>query len=170
MFDDLADLDRMAGDGKTPESSRRIRTLAGKTIALTTGQASRYCLVSPDTIVKWIKVENLSAQRTVGGQFRIFVDDLREFMIRNEMSTERLDAEVHCRPYCWEFHHGTGRAAIMPGSPCGKCPVYRAKALNCFALRAINGDDSWPDRKCADCGYHGTWAGSSSTETPHGKS
>ena len=166
-FADLAVFGRSAGDGKDPATGGRVRTLAGKTIGLTTGQAARYCLVSPDTIVKWIRAKNLPAQRTVGGQFRIFVDGLREFMIRNEMSTERLDTELDCRPYCWEYHHGTRRAADTPGSPCSVCPVYRAKALNCFELRAINADRSWSDRNCADCAYYRTWADSSAAETQH---
>ncbi len=171
---DRAVFGRLADCGGIPETDGKVRILAGKTIGLTTGQAAHYCLVSPDTIVKWIKVENLPAQRTVGGQFRIFVDDLREFMIRNEMSTKQLDAEVHGRPYCWEHHHGKRRAAGTPGLPCGECPVYRAKAMNCFELRAINADFSadysWPDRKCADCEYHRMWAGSSGAETSQGPS
>ncbi|MFH1418160.1 MAG: helix-turn-helix domain-containing protein [Planctomycetota bacterium] len=167
-FADWTVFGRPAGYGENPAKGGRVRTLAGKTIGLTTGQAARYCLVSPDTIVKWIRAENLPAQRTVGGQFRIFVDGLREFMIRNQMSTERLDAEIDCRPYCWEYHHGTRRAASTPGLPCGECPVYRAKALNCFELRAIDADCSWPDRNCADCAYYRTWADSSGAETQHG--
>jgi excisionase family DNA binding protein len=71
-------------------SCRKVPDVIGKTIGLTTGQAARYCLVSPDTIVKWIKAENLPAQRTIGGQFRIFVNDLRQFMAqRNEHGPAR---------------------------------------------------------------------------------
>jgi len=140
--------------------------LAGKTIGLTTSQAARYCLVSPDTIVKWIKANNLPAQRTIGGQFRIFVDGLRQFMVRNEMSTELLDAELDCRSYCWEFHRGRRRGASTSGAPCSECPAYRTKALNCFELRAINVDRSWAHRHCEDCEYYRRWANPSSAETP----
>jgi excisionase family DNA binding protein len=132
--------------------------LAGKTIGLTTGQAARYCLVSPDTIVKWIKAKRLPAQRTVGGQFRIFVDGLRQFMVENEMSTELLDAECDCRPYCWEYHRWVRGAAGTSGSACSRCPVYRTKALNCFELRAISVGCGCEDRKCEDCAYFKAWA------------
>jgi len=144
--------------------------LTGKTIGLTTSQAARYCLVSPDTIVKWIKEKNLPAQRTIGGQFRIFVDDLRQFMVRNEMSTELLDAEVDFRPYCWEHHRGSHSKASTSGAPCSECLVYRTKALNCFELRATNVDRDWAHRNCKDCGYFRRWANPSNAETPDGDS
>ncbi len=132
--------------------------MTGKTIGLTTGQAARCCLVSPDTIVKWIKTENLPAQRTIGGQYRIFVDDLRAFMVRNEMSTALLDAEFDSRPYCWEYHHAARGEGDVPGAPCNECPVYRAKALNCFELRAISAKENWARPDCQGCGYFRRWA------------
>jgi excisionase family DNA binding protein len=123
-------------------------------MGLTTGQAARYCLVSPDTIVKWIKAENLPAQRTIGGQFRIFVEDLRQFMIRNDMSTALLDVELECRPYCWECQHGAHREAGTPGAPCSDCLVYRTKALNCHELRAVSAGQAWRRADCRDCPYY----------------
>lgn len=132
--------------------------MTGKTIGLTTGQAARCCLVSPDTIVKWIKAENLPAQRTIGGQYRIFVDDLRAFMVRNDMSTALLDAEFDCRPYCWEYHHVAHGEGDAPVAPCSECPVYRTKALNCFELRAISVEENWAPRDCQGCGYSRKWA------------
>ncbi len=133
-------------------------------MGLTTGQAARYCLVSPDTIVKWIKAENLSAQRTIGGQFRIFVDDLRQFMIRNEMSTALLDEELDGRPYCWECHHSPHKEASPPGPPCSECPAYRTRALNCFELRAIRTEGGWARDRCEDCAYFRKWANQRSNE------
>lgn len=140
--------------------------MIGKTIGLTTSQAARYCLVSPDTIVKWIKANNLPAQRTIGGQFRILVDGLRQFMVRNEMSTELLDAELDCRPYCWEFHREGRKGSSTHAAPCSECPVYRTKALNCFELRAINVDRRWGRRRCEDCEYFRRWANPSNAKTP----
>jgi excisionase family DNA binding protein len=115
-------------------------------------------LVSPDTIVKWIKEKNLPAQRTIGGQFRIFVDNLREFMVRNEMSTELLDAEVDSRPYCWEYHREARCGGSTTGFSCSECLVYRTKTLNCFELRAVNADRDWAHSSCKDCGYYRRWA------------
>lgn len=132
--------------------------MSGKTIGLTTGQAARYCLVSPDTIVKWIKAENLSAQRTIGGQFRIFVDDLRQFMARNGMSTDLLDAELDVRPYCWQDHPGGTGETAEPEFPCVACPVFRAKALDCFELRAIEVEGNWACSDCESCDYYRRWS------------
>ncbi len=129
----------------------------GKTFGLTTGQAARYCLVSTDTMVNWIKAKELPAQRTVGGQFRILVADLRRFMVRSEMSTALLDTELDCRPYCWECRPGADRRATTPSAPCSECPVYRTKALNCFELRAISAERSWAHTQCQDCLYLQKW-------------
>ena len=123
-------------------------------MGLTTGQAARYCLVSPDTIVKWIKAENLPAQRTIGGQFRIFIEDLRQFMIRNDMSTALLDVELDCRPYCWECYLGAHKEAGIPDAPCSECLVYRTKALNCYELRTVSPGQTWRYADCRDCPYY----------------
>ena len=136
----------------------------GKNIGLTSGQAARYCLVSADTIVKWIKAENLPAQRTIGGQFRILVDELRQFMVRNDMSTALLDAELDCRPYCWEYHHGAHGEAGPPGAPCNECPAFRTKALNCYELRAISAERNWTRANCQECPYFRKWASQRSDE------
>jgi len=102
--------------------------MTAKAVGVTTGQAARYCLVSPDTIVNWIKAENLPAQRTIGGQFRILVDDLRQFMVHNNMNTALLDEELQYRPYCWEFRRGPRAQGSPPGSTCRACPVTRGGA------------------------------------------
>ena len=73
-------------------------------LAVTSGQAARYCFVTSDTILNWIKANCLPAQRTMGGQYRILVEDLRHFMSRHGMSAELLDSEMETRSYCWEVH------------------------------------------------------------------
>jgi excisionase family DNA binding protein len=132
--------------------------MTASAVGVTTGQAARYCLVSPDTIVNWIKAENLPAQRTIGGQFRILVEDLRQFMVRNDMSTALLDEELACRPYCWEFRRGARTQSGAPRETCRDCPVFKAKALNCFELRAITNGRRWAHTDCHDCEYFWKWA------------
>jgi hypothetical protein len=109
-------------------------------------------------MVKWIKADELPAQRTIGGQFRILVDDLRQFMVRNEMSTALLDSELNCRPYCWEYHCQTHRGADAADAPCHACPVRRARALDCFELRAERAGGTWACADCRACSYFRTWA------------
>ena len=161
---ELCVLGATADPGEIAASGERFPKVTHKTVGMTTGQAARYCLVSPDTMVKWIKAENLPAQRTIGGKFRILVDDLRRFMVRYEMSTARLDAEVDCRPYCWECAHGARRETSAPGAPCSECLVYRTKALNCFELRAISAERSWARADCRHCAYFLRWANQRSDE------
>ena len=73
-------------------------------VAFSTGQAARYCFVTADTILNWINSGSLTAQRTVGGQYRIRSQDLLAFMRDHGMSTELLESEMGIRPHCWEFH------------------------------------------------------------------
>lgn len=142
----------------TSTAGERNLGVTGKTVGLTTGQAARYCLVSTDTMANWIKAKELPAQRTVGGQFRILVADLRRFMVQRQMSTALLDGELNCRPYCWECRQGGGEDAGGPDAPCRECPVYRTKALNCFELRAMISERSWAHASCRNCAYFLSWA------------
>jgi excisionase family DNA binding protein len=52
---------------------------------LTVSQASKYCRVSPKTIINWIDAGHMQAYKTVGGHRRIKKEDLDEFMRRRGM-------------------------------------------------------------------------------------
>jgi excisionase family DNA binding protein len=145
-------------------TGERTLNVTGGIIGLTTGQAARYCLVSSDTMANWIKAKQLPAQRTIGGQFRILVHDLRKFMVRNAMSTALLDAELDCRPYCWERHAVVRTKAGAPAVTCRECPAYRTKALDCFELRAMSPAQEWTRGDCRNCAYFQKWAGQRSDE------
>ena len=126
-----------------------------QSLALTTGQAARYCFVTPGTMVNWIKADLLPAQRTGGGQYRILLRDLRVFMDSRGMSTELLDAEPECRPMCWQFFGGdTGRHAACDG-----CLVKFLGVLNCFRLMGMNPDEKRRMEGCEDCEYYHRWSG-----------
>ena len=45
-------------------------------------QASKYCNVSPKTIINWIEAGHINAYKTVGGHRRVKKPDLEEFMRR----------------------------------------------------------------------------------------
>ncbi len=47
---------------------------------LTVFQASKYCNVSPRTIINWIEAGHIEAYKTVGGHRRIKKSDLQDFM------------------------------------------------------------------------------------------
>jgi len=52
---------------------------------LTVSQASKYCKVSPKTIINWIDAGHIKAYKTMGGHRRIKKEDLDDFMRKNGM-------------------------------------------------------------------------------------
>lgn len=124
--------------------------------ALSTGQAAQYCLVTADTIVNWIKRNKLPARRTVGGQYRILVQDLREFMHSQGMVTDLLDHAFDERKFCWEFRNTPGAEPLMAAS-CEDCLVRRSQALNCFELRAAMSAQAEDLDVCIRCRYLCRW-------------
>jgi excisionase family DNA binding protein len=140
----------------------------GDRLAITTGQAAKHCLVSSDTIANWIAAGRLAAQRTVGGQYRIRVADLRCFMRSHGMRTDLLDVETGHKPACWEFwavwvsgrRDLEGAAAGDPGglvggvcATCADCPVYRGRAAVCHELRPLLPGGTQRAQSCADCQF-----------------
>lgn len=122
--------------------------------ALTTGQAARYCFVTSDTIANWIKSGLLRAQRTAGGQYRILLGELREFMLSRGMSTHLLDDQVGHRPPCWVFRAGDAGAET---SACRDCIVQFLGVRNCYRLMAMRPGEERPCRDCAACPYFQRW-------------
>lgn len=56
---------------------------------LTTSEVARYCRVTPDGVVKWIRSEKLRAFATPGGHYRIAKDDFRAFLERFGMPIDQ---------------------------------------------------------------------------------
>ncbi len=130
-------------------------------LAVSSGEAARYCLVTPDTIVNWIASGHLPAQRTRGGQYRIRIDDLRGFMAEHGMRTDLLDEDLGLSPTCWEFWASldqTGRCP--PHAPtCAQCPVYRSRAGVCHEVRPLLPGGTVRAPACLDCIYFATVRG-----------
>lgn len=127
-----------------------------KTQAFSSGQAARLCYVTPETILNWIRTNQLKAQRTAGGQYRIRVDDLRGFMVHNGMDTSQLDRGWDLRPYCWEFHleQGSPTESATP-DVCGEaCLVRRSGTSNCWELHGLLPLTARRFRHCEDCDYY----------------
>jgi excisionase family DNA binding protein len=129
------------------------RTRRDRELALSTGQAARYCYVTSYTIVNWIRTRRLKAQKTAGGQHRIRVGDLREFMRANDMRTDLLEGEQGIRPYCWEFHCQPGEEV----SACEDCLVRRSGAENCYELRRVLPLPKGLFDECTSCEYYQIW-------------
>ena len=124
-------------------------------LALSTGRAARFCYVTSETILNWIRSGELNAQRTAGGQYRIPIEDLRDFMARNGMDTSLLEQEARIRPYCWAFHReiGTPAASAEPRI-CEDCLVCRAGTLNCWELHPLLPLTARRVLHCHECEYY----------------
>lgn len=117
-------------------------------VAFSTGQAARYCFVTGDTVLNWIKGGSLGAQKTPGGQYRILATALYSFMREHDMNTALLEAEHKIQPLCWEFHCRRREAL-----GCQECLVHRSGAAQCWELRGVlHAAEGRPER-CEDCDY-----------------
>ncbi|NCO39824.1 MAG: response regulator [Armatimonadetes bacterium] len=137
-----------ASSGPAERPDRRSR-------ALTTGQVAGYCSVSKETVQNWIRQRGLRAQRTAGGQYRIFRGDLRRFMVGHGMSVEALDrGESPPSPLpCWDFFTAERRPAANRG--CETCVVRRARARRCHELRNYGGHQRLHCHDdCSSCAYY----------------
>jgi excisionase family DNA binding protein len=121
---------------------------------LTTGQAAKYCSVTPDTILKWIRSGFLPAQRTAGGHHRIDERDLEKVLkpSSKEMAGSVIDFTDRSFRYCWEFN---GEGDLKDG--CRECAVYQMRAQRCYELMRLVPDADHPKLHCSggcqDCDY-----------------
>ncbi len=146
---------------KTPKLPKHNSASAPvRRLAVSTGEAARYCLVTKDTITNWITAGRLRAQRTVGGQFRIWVTDLRSFMRAHGMRTDYLDEDVSYSPACWEYWNSALRDGQgKPSGTCVNCPVFLSGAKVCREIRPLLPGGTLRAMSCADCDYISTCGG-----------
>lgn len=123
---------------------------------LSTGQAAKYCSVTPDTILKWIRSGVLPAQRTAGGHHRIDERDLRRVLRPSTSSTVDPGPAPRHRAfrYCWEFN---GNGHVLEA--CKTCPVYRMRAQRCYEVVRLAPEAGHPmvfckRGSCIECEYY----------------
>jgi len=129
---------------------------AEATNLLTTGQAAKYCSVTPDTILKWIKKGRLHGVRTAGGHYRIRRRDLEGFMPAPPSAAGPQPQPEECCSEtlrCWDFLGEQGAVR----DECRQCVVYRVRAARCFLMAGM--EDIGHVRRfcqgsCEDCGYY----------------
>jgi excisionase family DNA binding protein len=98
---------------------------------LTTFQAAEIMSVSPDAVLKWIKLGKITAYKTPGGHYRIAKREVESLVKRSEETVSTaLNSTEKQFPYCWEFN---GQKNCM-AEDCENCLVYKARALNCFEM------------------------------------
>ena len=135
---------------------------------LTTGQASKLCAVTPDTVLKWIKKGRLAATRTAGGHYRVALPDLEPFMAGFGQRGADLAVRAPSSPNpsqdgtkedreevpCWEFLSDDGELR----DACRQCVVYRVRATRCFLMAGLDTDvghaRQFCEGSCEDCVYY----------------
>jgi excisionase family DNA binding protein len=121
---------------------------------LTTGQAAKYCSVTPDTILKWIRSGYLPARRTAGGHHRIDERDLVRVLSPSTQShtTPLKNRRAQAIRYCWEFN---GDGEIPEG--CRSCAVYQMRAQRCYEVIRAAPEAAhlrlFCSGSCHDCDY-----------------
>ena len=121
---------------------------------LTTGQAASLLSVTPDTVLKWIRLGILPARRTAGGHHRIDRRDL-DLVIAAVPHSTQPDPQQRRRPfeYCWEFY-GNGN---LP-QRCKGCAVYLMRAHRCYEVAKLAPESghlkAFCERTCERCDYY----------------
>ena len=123
---------------------------------LSTGQAAKFCAVTPNAVLKWIHEGKLKARRTAGGHHRIDQKDL-EGLIALARPTDRRHPvpATRRRPfqYCWE-HNGEGRLL----DDCRGCVVYQMRAHRCYEViklaPKVGHKQAFCKGTCEKCDYY----------------
>ena len=114
---------------------------------LTFKEAEAYLKIPRSTLYKLLQEGRIPA-RKVGRHWRFVKSELDQWL----KATAGGRAPGIARPYCWQFMK-------KHGSPlkhnCVKCIAYRAKALDCFQLKAdITHQKVYCKEDCNKCSYY----------------
>jgi excisionase family DNA binding protein len=125
-----------------------------------TGQLAKLFSVTPDTVLKWIKQDKLSALRTAGGHYRISPEEVDSLLPQEKLSAPRVSLRDQHFLYCWEFF--AEKRKTRPG--CQDCLIFHSQALKCFEMNELPSGSGAKCGSCADsCGrcayYHDQWGG-----------
>ena len=102
---------------------------------VTTYEAAEVLGVSPDTVLRWIKSGAISAERTLGGHFRISQKELGHLQNRKkaEDSSQSPSSGHVIDFYCWEYNAKIGKSQER----CESCIAYKSRSEYCFALNVL---------------------------------
>jgi len=115
---------------------------------LTTGQAARFCGVTPDAVLKWIRKGKLPASRTAGGHFRISRRSLDALGYGEGDASDKALADAFqsasVPTHCWEYFC----RSASPSDTCKKCVVYRARIEKCYEVAELGDTIGHEGRFC----------------------
>jgi len=113
---------------------------------ISTGQAAKFCSVTPDTILKWIKNNKLQAVKTAGGHFRVSKENLKPYMVKTDENKPTPAKQIH---YCWEYHAQNGKIV----ENCRECVIFKLKAEKCFLIAGAGKDKGHAQTFCKESCY-----------------
>ena len=120
---------------------------------VSTGKAAELCSVTADTVLKWIKIGRIPANRTPGGHYRIHRETLMNIIDEGDLPGQ---AAKSIRPFqfCWEFYKKNGGSM----EKCNKCIVYRSRAMRCYEMIQLPGESghakTFCKGSCDHCEYY----------------
>ena len=122
---------------------------------LTTFQAAQLMSVSPDAVLKWIKLGKITAYKTPGGHHRIAKKEIEALVNKPEKTIITSSNYTEKQfPYCWEFNGQKNCDA----KDCENCLVYKARAINCFEMSDLPPEFGHMKRfcksSCQTCEYY----------------
>ncbi len=121
---------------------------------ISTGQASKLCSVTRDTILKWINKGTISAERTAGGHYRINKDTLKPYIVTEKLNIPKKYKNKKAKfSYCWEYYSADGN--VKEG--CRECMVFKLKAEKCFLTADLGNKTDhngiYCKSSCYECEY-----------------
>lgn len=133
------------------------QVLRRKDTFISTGQAAALCMVTPDTVLKWIKGGKLTASRTPGGHYRIRRVDVQQMI--QPLQEEHENGNSKPFHYCWEYY-ADGDATRRD---CLKCIVYRSRTKRCYEISGLPTEAGhsklYCQESCDECDYYRTVLG-----------
>jgi excisionase family DNA binding protein len=133
--------------------------------AFTTSNIARICDHSRETVKRWLERGEIKGYRVgPSGHWRVLAKDLAIFLKNNsipfpEASDVGVDLETltdseHLPTFCWEFHKEKRDDHLRPDKRCEDCLVYKARCINCYALRREVGHKKiYCKYSCDECAY-----------------
>lgn len=133
--------------------------------AFTTSDISRICSHSRETVKRWLERGQIKGYRVgTSGHWRVLSKDLALFLKNNNIpfpepaeigiDLEALSKTSSMTTFCWEFFKNEIENHIRPRTICDNCLVFKAKSINCYALRQEIGHENIYCRySCHACAY-----------------
>ena len=133
--------------------------------AFTTSDIAQISHHSRETIKRWLEKREIRGYRVgTSGHWRVLPKDLALFLKDNnipfpEPGEVGVDlkalTDVESLPtFCWEFYKSKMNDHVRPDRSCEDWLVYKAKSINCYALReGVGHKKIYCVHSCEDCEY-----------------